>query len=78
MLFFACPSCKKPFGAKDEIAGRTFNCPACKQPITAPVPPDFPLLTPAAPPTPAAPGSRARLEQFPPAASPTNPGRRPS
>lgn len=41
MIFFACPTCRKPFAAKDELAGKLFPCPGCKAVIKAPVPPTF-------------------------------------
>jgi hypothetical protein len=46
MIYFACSRCRKPFAARDEIAGRRFHCPRCKGLITAPVPPEFTLLRP--------------------------------
>jgi hypothetical protein len=44
MIYFACTRCRKPFAARDELAGKSFQCPKCKCLIKAPVPPEFTLL----------------------------------
>jgi len=39
MLRVACPSCKKPLGLPDNVAGKSVKCPQCQQVFKAPAKP---------------------------------------